>query len=85
MDGDADQLEREVADRKAELAAEVGRLRERAAGIRRSAARRSALAAVLGGGHRGDARPARPVRSMFRRRTARVSVPRPEEPPREER
>ncbi len=47
MDGDADQLEREVADRKAELAAEVGRLRERAAGVRRSAARRSALAAVL--------------------------------------
>jgi hypothetical protein len=47
MDGEADQLEREVADRKAELAAEVGRLRERAAGVRRSAARRSALAAVL--------------------------------------
>ena len=47
MDRDADQLEREVADRKAELAAEVGRLRARAAGVRRSAARRSALAAAL--------------------------------------
>ena len=47
MDGDADQLEREVADRKAELAAEIARLRARAAGVRRSAARRSALAAVV--------------------------------------
>jgi hypothetical protein len=48
MDGDADQLEREVADRKAELAAEVGRLRARAADARRSAARRSVLAAAVG-------------------------------------
>jgi hypothetical protein len=46
MDGDADQLEREVADRKAELAAEVARLRARARGVRRTAVRRSALAAV---------------------------------------
>jgi hypothetical protein len=47
VDRDADQLEREVADRKAELAAEVGRLRARAAGARRSAARRSVLAAAV--------------------------------------
>jgi hypothetical protein len=49
MDGDADQLEREVADRKAELAAEVARLRGRARSMRRTATRRSmvgALAAV---------------------------------------
>jgi hypothetical protein len=45
MDGDADQLEREVADRKAELAAEVGRLRARALRTRRSAARTGAVAA----------------------------------------
>jgi hypothetical protein len=47
MDGDADQLEREVADRKAELAAEVGRLRARAARARRSAVRGSAVAAAM--------------------------------------
>jgi hypothetical protein len=47
MDGDADQLEREVADRKAELAAEVQRLRARALGVRRSATRRGAVAAAL--------------------------------------
>jgi hypothetical protein len=47
MDGDADQLEREVADRKAELAAEVERLRVRAIEARRSAARRGALAAAV--------------------------------------
>lgn len=47
MDGDADQLEREVADRKAELAAEVARLRARAKGVRRTAARRSVLAAAV--------------------------------------
>lgn len=47
MDGDADQLEREVADRKAELAAEVRRLRTRAAEARRSATRRGAVAAAV--------------------------------------
>jgi hypothetical protein len=47
MDGDADQLEREVADRKAELAAEVERLRARALGARRTASRRGALAAAV--------------------------------------
>ena len=47
MDGDADQLEREVADRKAELAAEVERLRARALGVRRSAKRRGAVAAAV--------------------------------------
>ena len=41
MDGDADQLERAVAHGKAELAAEVQRLRARAARLRRSAMRRS--------------------------------------------
>ena len=45
MDGDADQLEREVADRNAELVAEVERLRARAVGVRRSAARTGAVAA----------------------------------------
>ena len=51
MDGDADQLEREVAERKAELAAEVSRLRARADGVRRTAVRRSALgvAALVAG------------------------------------
>jgi hypothetical protein len=38
MDGDADQLEREVADLKAELAAEVERLRTRMFDVRRRAA-----------------------------------------------
>jgi hypothetical protein len=38
MDGDADQLEREVADLKAELAAEVERLRTRMLDVRRRAA-----------------------------------------------
>jgi hypothetical protein len=47
MDGDADQLEREVAELKTELAAEVGALRARALPIRRTAARRSALGAGL--------------------------------------
>ena len=47
MDGDADQLEREVADRKAELVAEVERLRARAVGVRRSAARTGAVAAGI--------------------------------------
>jgi hypothetical protein len=47
MDGDADQLEREVADRKAELAVEVERLRARAIEARRSATRRGALAAAV--------------------------------------
>jgi hypothetical protein len=48
MDGDADQLEREVADRKTELVAEVERLRARAVGVRRSsAARRGAVAASV--------------------------------------
>jgi hypothetical protein len=46
MDGDADQLERELADSKAELAAEVARFRERAKGVRRTAVRRSAFAAA---------------------------------------
>ena len=47
MDGDADQLEREVADRKAELAAEVARLRTRAVEARRTATRRGAVAAAV--------------------------------------
>jgi hypothetical protein len=47
MDGDADQLEREVAARKAELAAEVERLRARALEVRRSATRRGAVAAAV--------------------------------------
>lgn len=47
MDGDADQLEREVADRKAELVAEVGRLRTRAVEARRTATRRGAVAAAV--------------------------------------
>jgi hypothetical protein len=46
VDGDADQLEREVADCKAELAAEVERLRRRAVGVRESAARKGTAAAV---------------------------------------
>jgi hypothetical protein len=46
MDGDADQLERAVADGKAELAAEVQRLRARAARVRRSAMRRSVGGAI---------------------------------------
>lgn len=46
MDGDADQLERAVADGKAELAAEVERLRARAERVRRSALRRSAAGAI---------------------------------------
>jgi hypothetical protein len=47
MDGDADQLEREVADLKVELAAEVDRLRARALGVRRRAARRLAIALLV--------------------------------------
>jgi hypothetical protein len=47
MDGDADQLEREVADRKAELTAEVERLRRRATRARRAATRRGAVAAAV--------------------------------------
>ncbi|HEY7259193.1 MAG TPA: hypothetical protein VH459_08990 [Gaiellales bacterium] len=47
MDGDADQVEREVADRKAELAAEVERLRTRALDARRTATRRGAVAAAV--------------------------------------
>jgi hypothetical protein len=51
MDGDAGQLEQEVAELKAELAAEVDRLRTRAVDVRRTAARRLAIAlmAVLAG------------------------------------
>ena len=47
MDGDADQLEREVAERKAELAAEVERLRRRATAVRRSAAHKGKIAAAV--------------------------------------
>jgi hypothetical protein len=47
MDGDADQLEREVADLKAELAVEVDRLRARALDVRRRAARRLAVALLV--------------------------------------
>lgn len=46
MDGDADQLERAVADRKAELAAEVARLRARAWRVRRTAVQRSVVIAA---------------------------------------
>ncbi len=46
MDGDADQLEREVAERKAELAAEVARLRRRAVAVRTSVARKGRIAAA---------------------------------------
>jgi hypothetical protein len=56
MDGDADQLEREVADRKAELAAEVDRLRTRATRARRSAARRSVVGATLAAASAGALR-----------------------------
>ena len=48
MDGDADQFEREVAARKAELAAEVRSIRlRRGARARRSAIRGSAVAATV--------------------------------------
>ena len=47
MDGDADQLEREVADRKAELALEVDRLRVRALVARHTATRRGAVVAAV--------------------------------------
>jgi hypothetical protein len=46
MDGDADQLERAVADGKAELAAEVERVRARAGRVRRSVVRRSVGGAI---------------------------------------
>jgi hypothetical protein len=47
MDGDADQLERAVADLKAELAAEVDRLRARALAVRRRTARRLAVGLLV--------------------------------------
>jgi hypothetical protein len=50
VDGDADQLERQVAERRAELAAEVRLLRARAGRLRRSAARGSAVAAAVAAG-----------------------------------
>jgi hypothetical protein len=59
MDGDADQLEREVADRKAELAAEVERLRVRAVRVRRSATRRGAVVAAVATASLGALRVAR--------------------------
>jgi hypothetical protein len=47
VDREADQLEREVADLKAELAAEVERFRGRAGRARRAALRTSAVGAAL--------------------------------------